>query len=507
MTTRVLPFDRNIVRQDTGYWCGPASAQMALSARGKFVDEATLARECKTTVDGTDSVTQIERVLDVRLPEGRYTSVYRTGHPAEERKSRFWWDIVRSIDNGFAVVVNLVVPAGNRPRGVKGSPNPSYGGGTTYHYVTCVGWSDEGNNRRPAVYIADSGFWPNGYWMDFAQCFSLIHSDDWKGYLAADLPLIAPPPPGVTLPPGIPIKPGAAPPPVVVVTGPAPKPTPAKVKIADPYTGALWSPSHRPRRVSGSPKWIVWHTQEGGRTARGLAQFLAVEANEVSYHSVNDDIEVLKVVPEDQAPYSAAGANDYAFHHCFAGSYAGWSRDRWLSPDATDGKNEDVQLTKGAHVGAWWSDKYGIPVEWIGGRNQPPWGLDGHCGHVDLAAWGGGHHDPGGNFPVNEFMRRVRELLTGTEQPPLAVLPPVIASGTDPDKYGDWMLVAGDPRNDPERVKAVQQQLHRYSYGKALAVDGDFGALTRLAVIEFQKNSHLVADGIVGPMTAAAIFK
>jgi len=77
--------------------------------------------------------------------------------------------------------------------------------------------------------------------------------------------------------------------------------------------------------------------------------------------------------------------------------------------------------------------------------------------------------------------------------------------GTDPQAYADWLLYRGNPRNDPDRVSAVQRKLHRFSYGQ-VAIDGDYGPATDAAVRQFQRNSHLVADGIVGPMTAAALF-
>lgn len=47
-------------------------------------------------------------------------------------------------------------------------------------------------------------------------------------------------------------------------------------------------------------------------------------------------------------------------------------------------------------------------------------------------------------------------------------------------------------------VKELQTKL-------GIKVDGDFGPLTRKAVIEFQISKKLVADGIVGPQTFAAL--
>ena len=45
MTEKVLAYDRAIVPQETGFWCGPASAQVTLNALGINVAESTLARE------------------------------------------------------------------------------------------------------------------------------------------------------------------------------------------------------------------------------------------------------------------------------------------------------------------------------------------------------------------------------------------------------------------------------------------------------------------------------
>ena len=54
------------------------------------------------------------------------------------------------------------------------------------------------------------------------------------------------------------------------------------------------------------------------------------------------------------------------------------------------------------------------------------------------------------------------------------------------------------------QIKTVQQKLKNWGYYTG-NVDGIYGTKTRNAVIYFQKNNGLVADGIVGSKTAAAL--
>ncbi|MEU3013337.1 C39 family peptidase [Nocardia asteroides] len=188
MAENVLEYSRQWVRQETGWWCGPASTQTVLLARGIFVEESQLAREIGTTWNGTDFVGLIEPVLNAHLGADVYVSRYLEWDPATpEQVARLWDDIVRSIDAGFGVVANIVAPPGNWPRGVKGSVSPQYGpaGATVYHYVAIMGYDDEAR----AVWVADSGFPPFGYWLGFDQLATLIPP---KGYACAP---IAPPPP------------------------------------------------------------------------------------------------------------------------------------------------------------------------------------------------------------------------------------------------------------------------------------------------------------------------
>ncbi|AOT25771.1 lysin A [Mycobacterium phage Tortellini] len=196
MAEKLLPYDRSIVPQETGYWCGPAATQVVLNSRGIIKAESDLARQIGTTTRGTDYVGLIERVLDAIVPDARYTSVYiENDPPTSAQKETLWRNLVASINAGYGVVMNWVAPPSNKPRGVKGSVSPSYSGGTTYHYVAAMGYDD--NPAARAVWIADSGFRPYGYWVSFDQAASLIPP---KGYCYAAAALGAPATPSAPVP-------------------------------------------------------------------------------------------------------------------------------------------------------------------------------------------------------------------------------------------------------------------------------------------------------------------
>jgi hypothetical protein len=175
---KVLPYDHTIVPQERGYWGGPASTQVILNTRGIFVNELDLALSIGTHTGGTDYVGLIERDLDRRVPQAGYMSVYMPNDPpTQPQRDKLWADLVHSIDAGWGVIMHWVAPPSNYPRGVKGSDSPQYRGGTVYHYVAAMGYDDTPGAR--AVWIADSGFRPFGYWCGFDQVATLIPP---KGY-------------------------------------------------------------------------------------------------------------------------------------------------------------------------------------------------------------------------------------------------------------------------------------------------------------------------------------
>lgn len=203
MTEKVLPYDRTIVPQETGWWCGPASTQIVLSARGIAVPESQLAAEIEAIEnpgrgddrDGTDYIGLIEQVLDRRLPQAQYTSVYTPTDPmTAPQKDRFWRNLTASIDAGYGVVVNIVAPPNNPPRAVKGSIAPPYPrSSTTFHYGSLLGYDDTPGAR--AVWFADSAAFGGitGFWCPFDGPGSICSLIPPKGYCYAAAPAPATP--------------------------------------------------------------------------------------------------------------------------------------------------------------------------------------------------------------------------------------------------------------------------------------------------------------------------
>lgn len=184
MTEKILPYDRSLVPQETGYWCAPASTQTVLNSLGIKVAESVLAREIGTTVNGTDYIGQVVPILNRRAGLKYVIRPRPNDPPTQAQIEQLWSDLVTSIDAGRGIIANIIAPVPNYPRGTRGSVSPAYGGGVVYHYIPLMGYADDGPGGRH-VWVADSGFRPFGYWASLAQIASLIAG---KGYIVDPTP-------------------------------------------------------------------------------------------------------------------------------------------------------------------------------------------------------------------------------------------------------------------------------------------------------------------------------
>lgn len=164
--------------QQTGYWCGPAAVRVALSARGVVPSQQELAIKLGTTVNGTDSSNDVVRVLNQYLGAGIYEATFIPGQDATAaQRDEFRRDVHQSIDNGYAIVANVV-----------GTIRPNDGGSYTYsggHYVAIVGYDGSDN-----VFVADIA--AREYWVSVAAMATWIAA---RGYASSTVSAPAPPSP------------------------------------------------------------------------------------------------------------------------------------------------------------------------------------------------------------------------------------------------------------------------------------------------------------------------
>lgn len=155
-------------------------------------------------------------------------------------------------------------------------------------------------------------------------------------------------------------------------------------------------------------KLAVIHTQEGNGTAASLANYLCNPNAQVSYHwTVDNARNVVKVVnPTNMASWSVGNANDICINICYAGSFASWSREQWLS-----------NMGNAIDISAWIlvdeAKRLGIDtrtIDW----NEIGKGKSGFTDH-----WGitgglkiGNHTDCGPNFPWDVYSTAVNKYAT-----------------------------------------------------------------------------------------------
>ncbi|MBM0258367.1 C39 family peptidase, partial [Micromonospora sp. 4G55] len=118
----------------------------ALSVQGKDIDVDAMAKEMGTTEDGTNSINDITPVLNKETgSKDAYRSVEIRDSKADRKQTdKLRTDIVRTIDEGRAVVANIA----GTTTDTDGTTHSFEGG----HYISVVGYTNGGKT----VTIADS---------------------------------------------------------------------------------------------------------------------------------------------------------------------------------------------------------------------------------------------------------------------------------------------------------------------------------------------------------------
>lgn len=128
--------------QDTDYWCGPASAQQLLAAKGVHVSQSQLARELGTTTYGTNSVTNFPPVLNKHLGWAINPAPGAAGYRAafiNGDRQTFLNRLLSDTRTNDPMIYNV------RMSVLYGS-----GGG---HYVTGNGWREKNGVLFDVVYV------------------------------------------------------------------------------------------------------------------------------------------------------------------------------------------------------------------------------------------------------------------------------------------------------------------------------------------------------------------
>jgi hypothetical protein len=154
-----------------------------------------------------------------------------------------------------------------------------------------------------------------------------------------------------------------------------------------------------PRPVSGITH-IVIHSTEGA-TAAGGATWFANPESKGSAHLVVDDVECFRTLDDGIIPFGAPGVNTNGFHIEHAG-FAKWTRRKWMRHKQT--------LRRGAFKAAFNAKKFNVPMVILSAEDLKR-GKSGFVTHatVTKAFNPGGHTDPGDGFPLDHYMRLVKE--------------------------------------------------------------------------------------------------
>lgn len=252
---------------------------------------------------------------------------------------------------------------------------------------------------------------------------------------------------------------------------------------------AIPSPNYSSRGGSGV-RLIVLHTAEGSTTIESLGSFFANPSSQVSSHTgIDDKAGVIgEYVRADYKAWTASNANPVAIQTELC-AFANWSTQTW--------HQHSNMLSNCAAWIAEEAGRFGIPIVRLS-PSQAQGGGRGVCQHSDLGSWGGGHHDCGGGFPMDEVLAMAGGK-PGTPSAPTG--PPPSAPGAAAPPYPGTLL-----RNYTQGHGTAQWQGQMAARGWHIGVDDKYGGQSEGVCRQFQQEKGLGVDGIVGPQTWAATW-
>ena len=178
-----------------------------------------------------------------------------------------------------------------------------------------------------------------------------------------------------------------------------------------------WKPVSHYSTGRGAVRLIVLHTTEGAQTKESLYNWFSNPAAKVSSHvGIDNRSRVIhEYVRRNHAAWAQGNYNGVAIcaEQCTpAGAANGWSRDYWLTQQAT-------MLSVTAEWIAEEAKAFGIPITKLTAAQAQGTGR-GVCGHVDIQPQD--RTDPGRNYPWDRVLEMARGGAAPTPSPPGGLL-------------------------------------------------------------------------------------
>jgi peptidoglycan hydrolase-like protein with peptidoglycan-binding domain len=250
----------------------------------------------------------------------------------------------------------------------------------------------------------------------------------------------------------------------------------------------VWMPSpNKSSRGGSGVRLIVVHTSEGAQDFTSLGNYFKSSSVQASSQVGCDNSSRGKIgeyVSRGDKAWTQANANPYCTSNelCTpSGAAQGWSDGTWRS--------KDTMLRNCADWIAEEAKYFGIPITKLS-ASQAQGGSKGVCGHGDLGSAGGGHTDPGPNFPWSYVLDLARG--ANPSSPPAS-------SGGKPALHVDYF---GKSHNSTcGDVRVWQDKMASWGWFTASQVDGIFGGQSESVAKRFQAQQGLTQDGLVGQGT------